>query len=292
MKSTFDFHCPRWPLTAALVWIATKSEYLVSRLALDDIQGAECSRSIHMALRHLEFDDTSFITPDLSGSISVTDAWPILAEAFASGKIKAFGNRSCRTPSVDGPEQTSIGLLFPPAESPGCSIFLKPRAETLNGAKQTVLIPNETPFASSYVVWSALSLSREDVLQLWPTNSLAPAPNNPPQTSSGASTFNDIGSNNNESNVALRRVSEAINPSAAIHAGELTEAPRVKGRGSPKLDAVVSWLLEKYPEPPVSYRRKAIRADFKKETGEDVGRGTIDNAIKELRRGSHAKSPK
>lgn len=151
MVEYFDPESPRWPLTATLIWIATRDDELVRSDGNGDVLAASIGFSIHNAM-----DGTNLPSP--------TSVWPELAANMDGGKLFAFGTCT-RVTVLQSIETSELGQRFPPDSNPGSTSSYVIESDSRD---RTVLRPEGWQVAQSFVEWRDITFNEEDIKKLWP----------------------------------------------------------------------------------------------------------------------------
>lgn len=149
----FDLKASRWPLSAVLVWIATRDAHCASHCA--DMSVDACDTWLLIKRTHFGF----------APGVSASDAWSgELVPALDDGKLRASAARA--VVNRLGTEQIATGIEFPP-EGHRFAASGHFFAETDND-RRSVLRPNGSNFAHEWTEYRELAFSRSDVIALWP----------------------------------------------------------------------------------------------------------------------------
>lgn len=137
---------PRWTLTQALAWVATRNPDAV-------VHGAIGTRlSVWMHLH-----------PGQYPCARNDEAWAALANAVAVGELAGIGTQTTQSRTA-GLEREKLGVRFPPLEQPG--LLLTCHLST--DGKLPIVRPNDHHFYAQWWEFKDLTFARADVMAAFP----------------------------------------------------------------------------------------------------------------------------
>lgn len=141
----------RWPLVAALAWLATGDETFAERLGAQDIEAAEVALAVRQAM------------PGSTETTTLQDAWEDqVAPAMARGDLIALGEHRT-VHALDGVSAVCPSVVFPPSRIPTTALG----HELKSGDRgETLIVPKGSVGQHRVIVWADVTVAADDIRKL------------------------------------------------------------------------------------------------------------------------------